>query len=60
MRYTGAEIKAKRGESRTDLGKVDAMSDEELDRLIAEDEDERGIRPDWTRAKLISRQVKRS
>ena len=30
-------------ESRTDLSLVDAMTDEELERLIAEDEDERGL-----------------
>jgi len=59
-RYTAAELKAKRTESRTDLSKVDAMSDEELERVIAEDEDERGIRPDWTRAKLILPQAKQS
>lgn len=51
--YTAAELKTKRVESRTDLSRVDALSDEELERLIAEDEDESGIRPDWRRAKLI-------
>ncbi|MFZ2447837.1 MAG: hypothetical protein WAW37_15890 [Syntrophobacteraceae bacterium] len=51
--YKAAELKAKRAESRTDLSKVDALSDDELERLIAEDDDESGIRPDWTRAKLI-------
>ncbi len=59
-RYTAAELKAKRAESRTDLSKVDAMSDEELERVIAEDEEERGIRPDWTRAKLILPRAKQS
>jgi uncharacterized protein (DUF4415 family) len=58
--YTAAALKARRAESRTDLGKVDAMTDEKLERLIAEDEDERGIRPDWTRAKLIFPQSKQS
>ena len=58
--YTAAELKAKRAESRTDLSKVDAMTDEELERLIAEDEDERGIRPDWTRARLILPHAKQS
>jgi len=59
-RYRAVELKAKRAESRTDLGKVDAMSDEELERVIAEDEDERSLRPDWTRAKLILPRAKQS
>jgi uncharacterized protein (DUF4415 family) len=58
--YTAAALKARRAESRTDLGKVDAITDEKLERLIAEDEDERDIRPDWTRAKLIFPQAKQS
>ncbi|MGD0828185.1 MAG: BrnA antitoxin family protein [Desulfobaccales bacterium] len=58
--YTVAELKAKRAESRTDLGRVDAQTDDELERLIAEDEDERGIRADWTRAKLVLPQAKQS
>jgi hypothetical protein len=51
--YSAAELKAKRAASRTDLGRVDAMTDGELERLIAEDEDERGLQPDWTRAKKM-------
>ena len=58
--YTAQELKAKRSGSRTDLSKVDAMTDDKLERLIAEDEDERGIRPDWTRAKLIWPHAKQS
>ena len=58
--YTAVELKAKHADSRTDLSKVDAMSDEELERLVAEDEDERDIRPDWTRAKLILPRAKQS
>ena len=58
MRYTTAQLKAKRAESATDLSKVDAMSDEQLDHLIAEDE--RDIQPDWTRAKLILPHAKQS
>jgi hypothetical protein len=42
------------------LKKVDAMTDEKLERLIAADDDERGIRPDWTRAKLVLPQPKQS
>jgi uncharacterized protein (DUF4415 family) len=36
------------------------MTDEELEQLIDEDEDERDIRPDWTRAKLILPHAKQS
>lgn len=58
--YTATELKAKRGESRTDLSKVDAITDEALERLVAEDEDERGMQADWTQAKLILPQAKQS
>ena len=58
--YTAAELKAKRAESRTDLSRVDAITDAELERLVAEDEDERGIPPDWTQAKLVLPQAKQS
>lgn len=58
--YTAAELKAKRAKSRTDLSRVDAITDEELERLVAEDKDERGIRPDWTQAKLVLPQAKQS
>jgi len=51
--YTAAELKARRGESRTDWGKVDATDEADLERLIAEDEGERGLQPDWTRAELV-------
>ncbi len=58
--YTAAELKAKRAESRTDLSKVDAMTDNKLERLIAEDKEERDLRPDWTKAKLILPHPKQS
>jgi uncharacterized protein (DUF4415 family) len=58
--YTAAELKAKRKHSRTDLGRVDAQTDAGLERLVAEDEDERGIRADWTQAKLVLPQAKQS
>jgi hypothetical protein len=51
--YTAAELKARRARSRTDWGRVDAQTDEELERLVAADEDERGLQADWTRAKLV-------
>ena len=36
------------------------LADEDLERLISEDEDERGIRADWTQAKLVLPQAKKS
>jgi uncharacterized protein (DUF4415 family) len=58
--YTAAALKVKRAASRTDLSRLDAITDEELERLVAEDEDERDIRADWTQAKLILPQAKQS
>ena len=58
--YSAAELKARRAESRTDLNQVDAMTEEKLERLIARDDDERGLRPNWTQAKLIFPQAKQS
>ena len=53
--YTADELKAmrRRGEDRTDWAKVDAMTEADLERAIAEDEDERDLDPDWTRAELV-------
>lgn len=51
--YTANELKAKRADSRTDWRKVDAMTDNELDGIIASDNDERGFAPDWTKAELV-------
>ena len=59
-RYTAAELKAEQAQTRTDLHRVDAQTDEELERFIAADEDERSMRPDWTRAKLVLPQAKKS
>ena len=58
--YTAAELKAKKAQSLTDLGRVDAQTDAELERLVASDEDERGIRADWTQARLVLPQAKQS
>jgi uncharacterized protein (DUF4415 family) len=58
--YTATELKALRTESLTNLKKVDAMTDEKLERLVAADDDERGLRPDWTRARLVLPQPKQS
>jgi uncharacterized protein (DUF4415 family) len=53
--FTADEIRSKRrrGEDRTDWAKVDAMTEADLERAIAEDEDERDLEPDWTRAELV-------
>jgi len=60
--YTAAEIRAmrRRGEDRTDWAKVDAMTEADLERAIAEDEDERDLEPDWTRAELVMPRPKQS
>lgn len=59
-RYTEEELDATKGESQTDLLRAAAMTEEELERLIADDPDEKDIRPDWTKAKLILPRAKQS
>lgn len=51
--YTAHEMKAHRAHSRTDWGKVDAMTDDALERTMAADEDERGFVADWTKAEIV-------
>jgi uncharacterized protein (DUF4415 family) len=51
--YTANELKAKRANSLTDWRKVDAMTDNELDDIIAADDDESLFSPDWTKAELV-------
>jgi uncharacterized protein (DUF4415 family) len=58
--YKVAELKARSAASRTDWQKVEAMTDAELEKILAEDEDERSLQPDWTRAKLVLPQAKQS
>jgi uncharacterized protein (DUF4415 family) len=58
--YTAAQLKAQRAATRTDWQKVDALTDEELEKLVAEDEDERSLQADWTQAKLVLPQAKQS
>jgi uncharacterized protein (DUF4415 family) len=58
--YTAAELEAGRAHSRTDWHKVDSLTDAELEKLVAEDEDERSLRPDWTQARLVLPQAKQS
>jgi len=58
--YSAAELKVNHWRSRTNMEKVDAMTDAELERVIAEDEDERDLQPDWTKAKLVFVEPKQS
>ncbi|GFK93245.1 hypothetical protein NNJEOMEG_01076 [Fundidesulfovibrio magnetotacticus] len=51
--YSADELRVLRAGSRTDLARLDALSDEDLERLAVDDADERGLRPDWTRAELV-------
>ena len=50
VRYSAEEIDEmiRRGESRTDWAKVDAMTEEELEASIAADPDDVHQEPDWT------------
>ncbi|MBF0318513.1 MAG: BrnA antitoxin family protein [Nitrospirae bacterium] len=52
VRYSSEELAAmaKRGESRTNWAKVDAMTEEELETSIAADEDDVHQKVDWTQA----------
>ncbi len=58
--YTVEELKALRGRSRTDLAAAKAMTDEQLEAIIAADKDERDMRPDWTKAKLVLPRARQS
>jgi uncharacterized protein (DUF4415 family) len=58
--YTADELKAKRGQSGTNWRQVDAMTDADLERLIAQDEDEQDLRPDWIRAELVMPESRQS
>jgi uncharacterized protein (DUF4415 family) len=58
--YTAAELKARRGASTSDLSRLDAMTEVELERAIAENEDELDLHPDWTKAKLVMPESKQS
>ncbi len=48
----------RRGESRTDWAKVDDITDEQLEALIAEDDDEQDFVPDWHKAKVVMPEAK--
>ena len=49
--YTLEELKTL--SSKTNWTKVDALTDEELEKLIADDPEEHDLKPDWTKAKLV-------
>ena len=49
--YTLEELKTL--PSKTDWTKVDALTDEKLEKLIADDLEERDLKPDWAKAKLV-------
>jgi uncharacterized protein (DUF4415 family) len=53
--YSGEELAAMRlgGKDRTDWGQVDRTTDEQLEQLVAEDEEERELAPDWANAFLV-------
>lgn len=57
--YTAEELKSRQEESRTDLGRVDSITEEELERSIAEDQGEAGFLPDWTMARLVLPEAKK-
>ncbi len=50
-RYTLEELKTL--PSKTDWTKIDALTDEKLEKLIEDDPDEHDLKPDWTKAKLV-------
>jgi len=60
MSYSAEELRARKAESRTDLSRLDALTDDELERRIATDEGERDLRPDWTRAELVLPRARKS
>jgi uncharacterized protein (DUF4415 family) len=58
--YTAAELRAKQVQSRTNWQQVDAMTDDDVENVIAADQGERNLQADWTKAKLILPQAKQS
>lgn len=51
--FAAKELRAMKAQSKTDLRAFDAMTDEELERRIEENPDEKDLCPDWTKAKLV-------
>lgn len=58
--YSASELRAMKAQGRSDLARIDALSDEDLERLLATDEDEAALRPDWMRAVRVTPRAKRS
>lgn len=58
--YTTQELRAMEATTRTDYDRLDAITDSELERLIADDDDKRDMRPDWTKAKLMLPKARKS
>ncbi len=48
----------RRGEDQTDWARFDGITDEELERLIADDPDERDMVVDWSKAVMVQPQSK--
>lgn len=60
VRYTGKEIEEMiaRGESKTDWARVNAMTDEDIERAIADDPDWADFKDiDWSKAKMVNAEV---
>lgn len=51
--YTANELKIKRSDSRTNWDKADSISDNDLHKIIAADEDKSDFMPNWTKAELV-------
>lgn len=60
--FTAEELRAVRQKegTLTDLAQAESLTEDELERRIAEDEDERDLRPDWTQARLVIPAPKKS
>ncbi|MCB8873708.1 BrnA antitoxin family protein [Acidisoma silvae] len=55
VRYTAAELAEMRarGETLSDFARVAAMTDDELERILADDPDWADLSPDWTSAVIV-------
>ncbi|MGE0109334.1 MAG: BrnA antitoxin family protein [Bdellovibrionales bacterium] len=58
--YTAAELKKMQAKSQTDLSRIDKISEEELEKLIAANPDEQNTSVDWTQAELVLPKAKTS
>jgi uncharacterized protein (DUF4415 family) len=63
VRYTGKEIEEmiRSGQDKTDWARVETMTDEDIERAIADDPDWADFRKiDWSKAKMVNSEVKNS